>query len=177
MEVETNALKDWAIQNKRKSFGVILLASIFLVLGLALWGPLSHYFLIKQMIDNLREKIILTKSLNLERHFLFDDANSKIILYKKESQSESEIRAVAIWLSYYLSQCGVWQFNFTEESKAPIGAQGRPIFSIMAHLYYSQVLCVLDCFCRYSIDKKLRVMKLGQENNDPRLTLKLEVES
>lgn len=148
----------------------------FLVFVLVLCGPLKRYYFTKQEIDNVKEKIILTKALNFERQIFIQEAGSKIMSYKMEQRLEERIKPTAIWLSDYLSRCGVWQFGYTEESKVPLGGQGRPIFSLVAYLSYSQALCVMDCFYRHSFDKKLSVMKLNRENNNSFLTLRLEMD-
>lgn len=164
------------LTNNKPMLGAIAFAGILFVLWGMLCEPLRHHFLVKQNIENIKKKVGLTKELNMERQILLQESQSTIELAHKEFESKNESKLTGIWLGYYLTQCGVSHFSFSEDSKVPLGGHGRPIFSVITSLHYSQALCFLDYLSRHSSDKKLTEMKLRRENNSPLLTLKLEME-
>ena len=176
LSIDKTALEEWVIKNKHLWMIVVLFAGIVFVLWIILYRPMLTFYSQHQRIGSLRENLELKNKLILDHEILMHEKQWILSSFNKHFDSSREIKSIALWLNYYLRECEVSKFSFNEEHRVPQGGQGRPIFSVVLNVDYSQMLCVLLLFSHYSRSWHLSEMNLSREHNGFGLKMKLDME-
>ena len=176
LSFDCSVVEDWFISHKNVSMALICVALALMGYRFILHESLVNNLVAAQRVNTMRQELISSKKLLVQQVAQLNKKRQQVNQLEKRREFDARVMLPALWLSHRLRQCNIGQYHFLENNHFPLGGQGRPIFNLNMQVNYSQALCVLMHFSRFSVGWKLSSMILSREADKPLLNMKFEME-